>query len=294
LNEFLKPGKQPIVVSSNATVGTYFNDAHGRSYVLAEKTDENTDSGNRYIGELECPEGDIPTPTEKHNLTLTSMCRDDINEERRWRVFHEDESDLFYPVTLGYEIYPGSISGITALFTFNHTKDNRFSDPYIFTTPLTGESQTIKLYWYNNETEKWVEDDTKAANNDPCYVFCVETKEEIGDWSDWQVDLLDPTREYSERTISYYDATYTDYFCESKEEIKYQDIPEEPETPEDPETPAEEDTPDVLGESTGPEEVGVVLAETGATSNILVYVIQAILTLSTIFSGIFFSKKYIM
>jgi hypothetical protein len=49
-----------------------------------------------------------------------------------------------------------------------------------------------------------------------------------------------------------------------------------------------------LGESDEVEEVGVVLAETGATSNILVYVIQAILTLSTIFSGIFFSKKYIM
>lgn len=60
----------------------------------------------------------------------------------------------------------------------------------------------------------------------------------------------------------------------------------------------DDDTPEVLGESDEAtdevEEVGVVLAETGATSNILVYIVQAILTLSTIFSGIFFSKKYIM
>jgi len=77
--------------------------------------------------------------------------------------------------------------------------------------------------------------------------------------------------------------------------------PEEPENPEKPEIPEEPgdeeengDEGDTLGASTGPEGVGVVLAETGATSNILVYVTQAILTLSTIFSGIFFSKKYIM
>jgi len=85
---------------------------------------------------------------------------------------------------------------------------------------------------------------------------------------------------------------------------------EEPETPEDPETPeepeeeedeepvVEEDTPDVLGEKDEPteeiEEVGVVLGETGASSNIFVYIIQSVLSLSTILSGIFFSKKYIM
>jgi len=42
------------------------------------------------------------------------------------------------------------------------------------------------------------------------------------------------------------------------------------------------------------EEVGVVLGETGASSNIFVYIIQSVLSLSTILSGIFFSKKYIM
>ena len=35
VDETLKGGKNPISVSSSATVGTYFNDAQGRSYVLA-------------------------------------------------------------------------------------------------------------------------------------------------------------------------------------------------------------------------------------------------------------------
>lgn len=34
VNETLKSGKNPISINSNATVGTYFNDAQGRSYVL--------------------------------------------------------------------------------------------------------------------------------------------------------------------------------------------------------------------------------------------------------------------
>lgn len=38
----------------------------------------------------------------------------------------------------------------------------------------------------------------------------------------------------------------------------------------------------------------VVLAETGSTNSMFVYIVQAILTVSTILSGIFFSKKYIM
>jgi hypothetical protein len=62
----------------------------------------------------------------------------------------------------------------------------------------------------------------------------------------------------------------------------------------------EDDEGDVLGEEDEVkveeeiEEIGVVLAETGSGSNIFVYVIQTLLTLSTLLSGIFFSKKYIM
>lgn len=52
-----------------------------------------------------------------------------------------------------------------------------------------------------------------------------------------------------------------------------------------------EDEEEVLGEK---DKVEVVLTETGASSNIFVYVIQALLTVSTLLSGIFFSKKHIM
>lgn len=64
VDETLKEGKNPITVSSNATVGTYFNDAQGRSYVLAEQTEENTGQGNTYIGELTCPEPEGPPEPE--------------------------------------------------------------------------------------------------------------------------------------------------------------------------------------------------------------------------------------
>jgi hypothetical protein len=145
------------------------------------------------------------------------------------------------------------------------------------------------------------------------YEQCSETAMVEGAWSDWKVDPSDSTREYSERTISYYDSMDGEYLCDTEVETKYQVIPEEPEIQDEEEEDngddedngdegeedtTQEDTPEVAGVSDQAiaevEEVGVVLAETGATSNILVYVIQAILTLSTIFSGIFFSKKYIM
>ncbi|WP_156160766.1 hypothetical protein [Demequina soli] len=57
-DERLKDGKNPIAVDGNATVGTYFNDAQGRSYVLDEVTDANTGQGQTYTGSKTCPTGD--------------------------------------------------------------------------------------------------------------------------------------------------------------------------------------------------------------------------------------------
>lgn len=71
-DERLKDGKNPISVDSSATVGTYFNDAQGRSYVLAVQTPENTGDGNTYIGDLTCPEPEGPTPTPTPTPTETS------------------------------------------------------------------------------------------------------------------------------------------------------------------------------------------------------------------------------
>jgi LPXTG-motif cell wall-anchored protein len=87
-DERLKDGKNPISVDSSATAGTWFNDAQGRSFVLAVQTPENTGEGNTYTGDLTCPPGDdgeesptptptptetsaTPTPTESENDTPT-------------------------------------------------------------------------------------------------------------------------------------------------------------------------------------------------------------------------------
>jgi hypothetical protein len=56
VDERLKSGKNPISVSSNATVGSYFNDAQGRSFVLAE------DTGQPDPDASECPQPDNPDP----------------------------------------------------------------------------------------------------------------------------------------------------------------------------------------------------------------------------------------
>lgn len=81
-DERLKDGKNPISVDSAATVGTYFNDAQGRSFVLAVQTEANTGEGNTYTGALTCPpgdDGDDPTPTPTPTTptptpTVTEQC----------------------------------------------------------------------------------------------------------------------------------------------------------------------------------------------------------------------------
>jgi hypothetical protein len=73
-NEVLKPGKNPIAVDSNATVGEYFKDGQERSYVLAVVTEDNTDQGLRYTGDLECPPGEGPEPVTAEQPTVDPVC----------------------------------------------------------------------------------------------------------------------------------------------------------------------------------------------------------------------------
>lgn len=66
VDERLKGGKNPISVDSSATVGTWFNDAQGRSYVLA--VDENGKQDDDKYTRADCPvvgpsESPSPTPT---------------------------------------------------------------------------------------------------------------------------------------------------------------------------------------------------------------------------------------
>lgn len=55
VDERLKGGKNPISVDSNATVGSYFKDGQGRSYVLA------VDNGGPAPDVSACPAPDVPT-----------------------------------------------------------------------------------------------------------------------------------------------------------------------------------------------------------------------------------------
>jgi len=76
VDERLKDGKNPISVSSNATVGTWFNDAQGRSYVLAV---DDGDPGPQDDPDVSaCPAPDNPPDTQVraavtfHNATCTT------------------------------------------------------------------------------------------------------------------------------------------------------------------------------------------------------------------------------
>lgn len=142
VDEFLKPGKNPIAVSSNATVGTYFNDAQGRSYVLDVQTDENTGPDNTYIGGLSCPPGDAPDEPEVQNLKLTFMqpCEPSEGqpEKAEWRVRNPNDFAVAYTVE---QAGSGQIESGTA----------PAGDSFFYTAWGT---QTLILKWADGSTTK--------------------------------------------------------------------------------------------------------------------------------------------
>ena len=106
---------------------------------------------------------------EAHSFSFTFMqiSGSDEYDLRTYRVSHNDTSDFYYPVKLGYKIYGTSaIVEIPNSFTFNHTTANRFSDPFYFTTNALGvdQSETCILYWWNASTGSWVQVSTKASS----------------------------------------------------------------------------------------------------------------------------------
>ncbi len=106
---------------------------------------------------------------EVHSFTFTFMqiAGSDENDLRTYRVSHNDASDIYYPVKLGYKISGTStIVEIPSSFTFNHTTANRFSDPFYFTTNALGvdQSETCILYWWNASAGSWIQASTKASS----------------------------------------------------------------------------------------------------------------------------------
>ena len=371
VNEFLKPGKNPIVVSSNATVGEYFNDAHGRSYVLALQTDENTGSGNSYIGELSCPEGDVPTP-EIQNLNLTFMqpCQpiEGVPTQAEWRVRNPNDFSVDYTVDkagTGEILSDEAPSGDSFFYTIwgaqtlilkweGGQKTKAGGDSYngtmcevekpVWTLFKTVGKQCVKIeeetyakaiytITIQNEgtgdgeitnivdeldskvLEAYIEnisDSGEYDNGELIWEF--ETGLEIasGNSKQFTYTILIPEEAYGtyENTaIAYSSSVETndirtlkleEVLSETNEEVARDSVTEDLEC----EIVVEDDEPEVLGttdevKDTPTDEAvlgvsTVVLAETGASDNILVYVVQAVLMLATLISGTLFVKKYII
>ncbi len=95
-------------------------------------------------------------------------------------------------------------------------------------------------------------------------------------WGLWTVDPSDSSKEYREGEITVYDKNDSSIICDS-----YPVTPERRDTPDD---------PDVLGED---DETGVVLAATGPTDNIAVYVVELLLVAMLVTYSVFFTKTYL-
>lgn len=71
VDERLKDGKNPIPDAVESTVGTWFDDAQGWSFVLDVQTEANTGQGERYIGNLTCPDTTTESTTTTEVTTTT-------------------------------------------------------------------------------------------------------------------------------------------------------------------------------------------------------------------------------
>jgi hypothetical protein len=105
------------------------------------------------------------------------------------------------------------------------------------------------------------------------YEVCTYTTDIYGEWSAWEIDPNDDTREYRQRTVTTVDSEDSETLCgEPVIEKEYRDIEEEG---------------DILGvtdEQTGEGDVlgtTVIYAQTAGEENLVVYLIEFILVIST-------------
>ena len=105
VDERLQTGNNPISVDSNATVGTWFNDAQGRSYVLAVDDTPPGPEGDPSVSECPAPQG--PTETSAGVTFTDATCEAGVG------VSYSNEDKVTYEVTSG-SIAAGSSVTITA------------------------------------------------------------------------------------------------------------------------------------------------------------------------------------
>lgn len=279
---FLYPLATYVVVKAGNGFSTYLasdpSDScyttvwHSDSISISKYSEESKD-----ISHIEfwfCENGD---ENKDPVLTLEFDCLDRITQERKWKASAEDSDDDF-PISLGYS---GISSDVTSI-----GKAEDGESMISFSTPLS-EGNTISLHWLDGSN--WVSGVTVESDDEYCITPCTYTTAVEGEWSTWEVDPDDDTQEFRTRVISTVDELDNSIVCESETETEYRDIEEE-DTPDgegDVLGESDEDTGEVLGTST------VVLAETGPSSNVLIYIVEAILLALTSLSFVFFRKEYL-
>ena len=138
VSEVLKPGKNPIVVSTSAVTGTYFADAQESSYVLELQTEQNTSRGQAYSGTKTCPSARVTPITVTLQLSYVADCDVTTNQ---WRVHNPSTETV--TVTFGDATHAAS-PGDTS-----------------FTTPAG--AQTLKITWGGGNTGIVAGSDSKES-----------------------------------------------------------------------------------------------------------------------------------
>jgi len=140
--------------------------------------------------------------------------------------------------------------------------------------------------------------DSTTMINGYCYERCSVITPSYGDWGGWIVDNEDDSQLVRTRTITGYDSVDTTYVCAEKGDKEVMDRPlcQYPGVTyaDDPLCAPLDDEGEVLGaEDDATKDTGVVLAATGPTDNIVVYIVELLLVAILVTYSVFFTKTYL-
>ena len=208
-----------------------------------------------------------------------------IAGDHLWRIRHEKSGpSTDFTLMAGNNIFAGITGHINTDQTLLYLTQDEFNGVSVKTNPLSN--------LYNG---------TASISGAICtmeekYEECSSTVRVFGEWSAWVVDNEDETQEVRTRQAKAVDSQDSEVVCAGPVTLKeVREIEKDEDDKDDGEVLG---TTDEVKDTTSDEAVlgvsTVVLAETGASDNILVYVVQAVLMLSTLISGTLFVKKYII